>query len=109
MFDFQSKLLQKNVWNYDKKVLNYNATQTLSEHSSHLVIIFKQYFFYFSTNFSPSSAPSLQNNMDRLNSLLYDFSSDIQEPAHRDYTPQPVMTATAVYKFEPRSARFARN
>ncbi|CAA16388.2 Sorbin and SH3 domain-containing protein 1 homolog [Caenorhabditis elegans] len=56
-------------------------------------------------SFIPSSAPSLQNNMDRLNSLLYDFSSDIQEPAHRDYTPQPVMTATAVYKFEPRSAR----
>ncbi|EFP05100.1 hypothetical protein CRE_20610, partial [Caenorhabditis remanei] len=50
----------------------------------------------------PSAAPSLQNNMDRLNSLLYDFSNDTPE---QNYAPQAVITATAVYKFEPRSSR----
>uniref|UniRef100_A0A1I7UA08 Sorbin and SH3 domain-containing protein 1 n=1 Tax=Caenorhabditis tropicalis TaxID=1561998 RepID=A0A1I7UA08_9PELO len=58
--------------------------------------------------FVPSATPSLQNNMDRLNSLLYDFSNDSQETINYkdNYTPQqPVMTATAVYKFEPRSSR----
>lgn len=57
--------------------------------------------------FVPSATPSLQNNMDRLNSLLYDFSSDPQETNYKDNyaQQQPVMTATAVYKFEPRSSR----
>ncbi|EFO85444.1 hypothetical protein CRE_06221 [Caenorhabditis remanei] len=40
--------------------------------------------------------------MDRLNSLLYDFSNDTPE---QNYAPQAVITATAVYKFEPRSSR----
>ncbi|UMM26964.1 hypothetical protein L5515_010449 [Caenorhabditis briggsae] len=57
-------------------------------------------------SFIPSATPSLQNNMDRLNSLLYDFSNEAPEQNYSQHQNQnPVVTATAVYKFEPRSAR----
>lgn len=59
----------------------------------------------------PSAAPALQKNFDRFEGLLNDYGKD-NSPAPssgRSRSPGPVIrTATAVYKFIPKSPRLVR-
>ncbi|CAB3409084.1 unnamed protein product [Caenorhabditis bovis] len=57
-------------------------------------------------SYVPSSAPSLHNNMDRFEGLVKDYSTDQNGSGYTGQSSRnPVVTATAVYKFEARSPR----
>ncbi|CAI2352413.1 unnamed protein product [Caenorhabditis sp. 36 PRJEB53466] len=52
----------------------------------------------------PSASPTLQKSLETLNSLLHEFSSDSRtQPLSSNH--QIMATATAVYKFDPKSQR----
>ncbi|CAD6194498.1 unnamed protein product [Caenorhabditis auriculariae] len=60
--------------------------------------------------FVPSIAPALQNNMDRFDTLMKDYSyrqSPIRDDVSVTTNSQraPVLTATAIYRFDAKSAR----